>query len=84
MDKAKAMELANKILNANKKDASFFDFINEQFQDDSAIVSFIEQIDLMLEQNYNSEMAETKYIIVSIIKDNNIRDRIHKPIRRFN
>ena len=28
MDKAKAMELANKILNANKKDASFFDFIN--------------------------------------------------------
>ena len=36
MDKAKAMELANKILNANKKDASFFDFINEQFQDDSA------------------------------------------------
>ena len=45
MDKAKAMELANKILNANKKDASFFDFINEQFQDDSAIVSFIEQID---------------------------------------
>ena len=82
MDKAKAMELANKILNAN--DASFFDFINEQFQDDSAIVSFIEQIDLMLEQNYNSEMAETKYILVSIIKDNNIRDRIHKPIRRFN
>jgi len=72
------------ILNANKKDASFFDFINEQFQDDSAIVSFIEQIDLMLEQNYNSEMAETKYILVSIIKDNNIRDRIHKPIRRFN
>ena len=84
MDKAKAMELANKILNANKKDASFFDFINEQFQDDSAIVSFIEQIDLMLEQNYNSEMAETKYILVSIIKDNNIRDRIHKPIRMFN
>lgn len=84
MDKAKAMELANKILNANKKDASFFDFINEQFQDDSAIVSFIEQIDLMLEQNYNSEMAETKYILVSIIKDNNVRDRIHKPIRRFN
>ena len=84
MDKAKALDLANKILNANKKDASFFDFINEQFQDDSAIVSFIEQIDLMLEQNYNSEMAETKYILVSIIKDNNIRDRIHKPIRRFN
>lgn len=84
MDKAKAMELANKILNANKKDASFFDFINEQFQDDSAIVSFIEQIDLMLEQNYNPEMTEIKYILVSIIKDNNIRDRIHKPIRRFN
>ena len=82
MDKAKAMELANKILNANKKDASFFDFINEQ--DDSAIVSFIEQIDLMLEQNYNPEMTEIKYILVSIIKDNNIRDRIHKPIRRFN
>ena len=78
MDKAKVMELANKILNANKKDASFFDFINEQFQDDSAIVSFIEQIDLML------EMAEIKYILVSIIKDNNVRDRIHKPIRRFN
>ena len=70
--------------NANKKDASFFDFINEQFQDDSAIVSFIEQIDLMLEQNYNPKMAEIKYILVSIIKDNNIRDRIHKPIRRFN
>lgn len=84
MDKAKAMELANKILNANKKDASFFDFINEQFQDDSAIVSFIEQIDLMLEQNYNPEMTEIRYILVSIIKDNNIRDRIHKPIRGFN
>ena len=84
MDIANVMELANKFLNANKKDASFFDFINEQFQDDSAIVSFIEQIDLMLEQNYNPEMAEIKYILVSIIKDNNVRDRIHKPIRRFN
>ncbi len=50
-----------------------FDFINEQFQDDSAIVSFIEQIDLMLEQNYNPEMAEIKYILVSIIKDNNVK-----------
>ena len=27
----------------------------------------------MLEQNYNPEMAEIKYILVSIIKDNNVK-----------
>lgn len=84
MDKAKAMELANKILNSDKKDIRFFDFINEQFQDDSVAISFIEQIDIMLEQNYSAEMADIKYIIVSLIKDNNKKERIYKPTRRFN
>lgn len=84
MDKAKAMELANKILNSDKKDIRFFDFINEQFQDDSVAISFIEQIDIMLEQNYSAEMADIKYISVSLIKDNNKKERIYKPTRRFN
>ena len=84
MDKAKAMELANKILNADKKDIGFFDFINEQFQDDSVAISFIEQIDIMLEQNYSAEVANIRYIIVSLIKDNNKKERIYKTIRIFN
>lgn len=84
MDKAKAMELANKILNSDKKDIRFFDFINEQFQDDSVAIGFIEQIDIILEQSYSAEMADVKYIIVSLIKDNNKKERIYKPTRRFN
>ena len=84
MDKAKAMELANKILNTDTKDIKFFDFINEQFQDDSVAISFIEQIDIMLEQNYSAEVANIRYIIVSLIKDNNKKERIYKPTRRFN
>ena len=83
MDKAKAMELANKMLNSDKKDIRFFDFINEQFQDDSVAISFIEQIDMMLEQNYSTEMENIKYIIVSLIKDNDKKDRIYKSTRRL-
>lgn len=84
MDKAKAMELANKMLNLDKNDVKFFDFINEQFQDDNVAISFIEQIDKMLEQNYSAEMANIKYIVVSLIKDNNKKERIYKSVRRIN
>lgn len=59
------------------------DFINEQFQDDSIAISFIEQIDIMLEQNYSAEMENIKYIIVVLIKDNNKKERIYKPTRGF-